>query len=232
VETSTTTHPITGEVTKVFSEQPVDLTGFSFTAQISDSFDSPTFTENMSVEALTYSGGIISVSLSKEQTTSLAARAVLSLTGVPSERVGRLGYYDIVATSPSGDSTRVVMGEIFLSKGVSVDSSPTSTIENAVPMSSLAPLTQNIELAVSSTDTRYFVSVRYYQNGIQVIPTAGSVAIFRRPPAGSFESTAFGTLQATDGTTELQVDLSSDRLRAVPTGVVGADAYQLVVIGE
>lgn len=226
----TSTHPITGAVTERFRRVPLPLTGFTFRAQIKDKFDNPSLLETMEVRIVNAASGRVSISLSKEQTTRIAQSAAAMPTGTGSERVFRIGYYDLVITSTGGESTRIMSGEVYLSRGVSTDPRNSITTANALQLSAITPLADEIILPIDSTAGQNYVGIRYFTGSIQVTPTGGSVDIFRMPKTtNQFTDIAEGTLQGVDAVDELLINGNTTQFKAVASGIQGADSYQLVV---
>lgn len=224
------THPITGRVTKRKVREVLPLTGYTFFAQIKDSFDNPTFIEPMEVRVLDGSQGLVSLALTKEQTSRLAQSATFGRTGIASSRTFKIGFFDVFAINSQGASTKIFYGEVTLTRSATRDPRNTINIPNAFYQSPILPISETIELAVDRTAGQNFVGIRYYIGGVQVTPTGGTVNIFRKPTtSNSFQGTAVASLNATIPTDEALVAGNTVAFQAVPNNLQGADSFQLVV---
>lgn len=106
-----------GNITETF----VNLTGCTFKGAIKKDLDSssPILT-SFSINIIDVARGVVSVSLTKAQTASLAAQASTSRDKY-NPRLRFLGYYDIILVKTSTQTEiRILEGKVFISDGVTV----------------------------------------------------------------------------------------------------------------
>lgn len=224
-------HPITKQPMYKKVLKPIPLNGYTFLAEIKDSFSSDTVIVSLNVQVLDATSGRVMVSLSKEQTAVLDKFVNWSTNyGRYSERIGLLGYYDILAIK-NGTGTRVMQGQCYFSRSVTSDVNSLNTSNISVMRSELTPIGDNIELFTNSAYPHCYAGIEYYKGGKVVTPTSGMVDIFRSPETTrQFMSTTTGILNSKEPVTEISWHANTYKVKAVPQHIQGADNYKLTVV--
>ncbi len=189
----------------------------------------------MNFEATIASGkdGLAYIGLTKEQTAALGKFTDRRVIEVDSYRVYELGYYDVLLISPNGSGTRVYQGKCYLSRAATVDPLVETGLGSTVSKSLVTPIDQPVSIVVDKTKPHYFAGIRYFNAGIQVTPTDGIMNIYKMPDTSSaFQTKPVGILAATVPTSEVSWYGNSKEVKAVPSNVLGADSYQLVVVSN
>lgn len=227
-------NPLTNKQVPIKQKTPIDLTGYTIVAQLRTSFskDSKLI---VNFEATIASGkdGLAYLGLTKEQTAALGKFTDRRYLEVDSHRVYELGFYDVLLISPTGSATRVYQGKCYLSRAATLDPLIESGLGSTVTKSAVTPIDQPVSIVVDKTKPHYFAGIRYFNGGIQTTPTDGVVNIFKMPStSNSFQTKPVGVLAATVPTAEVAWYGNSKQVKAVPSGVLGADSYQLVVVSN
>lgn len=234
VKTGEEKHPITNEVMPIYSVEPIPLAGYSISAQIRAEADpSSPLLASFSAGIASGTNGMAYLSMSKEQTARLGNIANLRNTDTQSKRVFTIGYYDILLTSSEGKATRVYEGKCYLNRAVTLNPLASTGKYSSVNRSPITELGKEIELPVDSTNPHYFVGIRYLNAGIQVKPTGGTVTLYRMPQtSNTYQKSPIGILAAQSPESELSWYGNTKKVKASPSGVTGATAYQVVVVSN
>lgn len=100
------------------SYYPIDITGATFRASIKDSLETTgKVLESFGVNIINPKDGVVSMSLTKAQTTNLSAKASLNRDKY-NPRLRFVGYYDLIMTKASSATDfRVIEGKVYISDG-------------------------------------------------------------------------------------------------------------------
>lgn len=223
-------HPITGQKTILKERQPIDLTGYKVESQIrSEPSPHSSLIAGFSTTILSSTQGKIAISLSKEQTLSLAH--YLSRTGLNSRRIHNLGFYDIILISPEGSVTRVFEGKCYLNRSATKNPYVTSMDDIVISTSPKSNnVTDPIEVSVDSSKPHYNVGFRYFNGGVEKIPTQGTISLYRMPETTqTYNSSPVATISATNVQAEIYWSGNTSKVKAVPDNLSGVDSFQVVV---
>lgn len=235
VKDGETYHPITGKPIATYKSEPISLKGYTIAAQIKASLDDDAaLIAVFEAKIMDSSKGLAYIALTKEQTAVLDKFAAVEYTGIKSDRVYLLGFYDVLLIDEYGVATRVFQGKCYFSKAATKDPLVASnTRTTVVTKSKVMPITGNIELPVDKTKAHYYAGIQYFSGGVQVTPTSGTVDIYRMTAtANTYQDNPTGILLATSPASEIGWHSNTQRVRAEPKNVAGATAYQLVVVSN
>ncbi|AJF40892.1 L-shaped tail fiber protein assembly [Vibrio phage phi 3] len=228
------THPITKEPVVVSQKVPLDITGLRLVAQIRDSFDNPSFVQELTCNIIDGASGRAYMGLSREQTIRLAQVANLKPTGIPNSRACKIGFYDLLAVDvATGTATKLFYGTVYLTRSASEDSNLEVNPSQSISKSPVTPIGSEVILPVDSSVAKYYIGIRYFKSGVLVTPASGSVQLFRKPLSNPvMGSTPVGTFLASTPSQEIYITGNTLEFKAKPVSVTTADSYQLVVVGN
>lgn len=226
--------PLTNRLAPIKQTVPIDLTGYTIVSQLRTAFSGKSdLIVNFETSIASGKEGLAYLGLTKEQTAGLGKFVSKVAHGIGSERVYELGYYDVLLISPKGSATRVYQGKCYLSRAATLDPLTETGLGSTISKSPVTLITTPVVLTVDKTKPHYFAGIRYFNGGIQVTPTDGTVQIFKKPDTSSaFQTSPVGTIAATVPTAEVTWYGNSQEVKAVPNSILGADFYQLVVVSN
>lgn len=224
-------NPVTQLEEFTLVKEPIDLTGYAIKAQIRSSFEG-TVIQEFTSSILDAKTGKAYISLSRVDTARLDSYVNWSRNlGVDTERVGFLGYYDVLLIK-EGKATRILQGTVQLSRSVTKEFTVASTDNYAIVRSPTLPIVQDLELDIVSKYPHCFLGIEYFSNdGTSVTPTQGLMYIYRMPSTANVYQTApIGVLAAQSPQGELAWKGNTSKIKVVPDSISGADSYRVAVV--
>lgn len=227
------THPITGSHTYIQKKEPVSLAGFKLMGQIKDKLDNPTLVFPIEAAVIDAASGRASLSMTREQTVRLAAKAKKLSFGIGTEKEYKIGEFDIFAIDSNNVSTRLFGGEVKISRAVTTDENQLITGCATTSRSDLVPITSSTTLIIDSSLSSHEITIEYYLNGSLVNGLTGTVGIYKRLATDSvIESTVTGTIDAAVAGSKVDIAANVLAIKAEPDTLTGCDHYRLIVASK
>lgn len=231
VKTGETTNPLTGKPVAIWTTKPINLTGYNIEAHIVTSLNANAVeVAQFKCQLIDSPSGTAYIALTKAQTSSLDLKHGI----VSPYRVYQLGYYDILMTDKEGYATRIMQGKCYFSRAATFDPRIINNSRNSVVnMSPITAVGTPTEVNADITHAHNYVGIRYFSGGVPTTPTAGKVDMYRMPATTSkYLPDAIGVLLSTYPSLELSWMSNTKKVRGVPSGIIGASHYQIVVVSN
>lgn len=88
-------------------------------------------------------------------------------------------------------------------------------------------------IEVNPSFNRVFVCVKYFNNGVEVTPSAGVINVTGRPNgAGGYGILDGSPIDCTDTSYYVSTDVPLDSISVTPSGIVGATDYEITITSK